>query len=49
MYQIKINGTLLPSIYHTLSEAIAACRAEEQRPNSGSVFTEIIGPIPNNP
>lgn len=40
MFQIKVNKILIPTIYHTLSEAITACKIEEKR--SAAVFTEII-------
>lgn len=31
MYQIKINGILMPTIYWSLREAITACEAEKER------------------
>lgn len=31
MYQIKVNGVLMPTIYYHLSEAIEACEAEKAR------------------
>ncbi len=31
MYQIKINGILMPTIYWTLQEAFAACDYEKAR------------------
>jgi len=40
MFQIKVNKILLPTLYHSLSDAIAACKNEEKR--SAAVFTEII-------
>jgi len=40
MYQIKVNGILMPTIYWSLSEAIAACDEEKRR--GYSVLTEIV-------
>ncbi len=40
MYQIKVNGILMPTIYWFLSDAIHACKAEAER--GFSVITEII-------
>ena len=40
MYQIKVNGILLPTIYWSLSEAMDACAAEKVR--GCAVMTEII-------
>lgn len=40
MYQIKVNGILLPTIYYTLSEAMDACAAEKAR--GCAVMTEIV-------
>lgn len=40
MYQIKVNGVLMPTIYYHLSEAIEACEAEKAR--GYAVFTEIV-------
>lgn len=31
MYQIKINGVLMPTIYYSLHEAIEACEYEKVR------------------
>ena len=31
MYQIKVNGVLMPTIYYTLREAMDACAAEKAR------------------
>lgn len=31
MYQITVNGILMPTIYWTLRDAIAACNAEKER------------------
>ena len=40
MYQIKINGVLMPTIYYYLRDAMDACAAEKAR--SCAVFTEIV-------
>lgn len=40
MYQIKINGVLMPTIYWSLREAMDACQAEKER--GCAVFTEIV-------
>lgn len=40
MYQIKVNGIQMPTIYWSLREAIEACHYEEQR--GCAVMTEII-------
>ena len=40
MYQIKVNGILLPTIYWSLSEAMDACAAEKAR--GCAVVTEIV-------
>ena len=40
MYQIKVNGVLMPTIYYTLREAMDACAAEKAR--GCAVVTEII-------
>jgi hypothetical protein len=40
MYQIKVFGILMPTIYYTLSDAIDACKAEEKR--GCAVMTEIV-------
>lgn len=40
MYQVKINGYLMPTIYWYLKDAITACEAEKQR--GCAVFTEIV-------
>lgn len=31
MYQIKVNGVLLPTIYWSLRDAMNACSVEKQR------------------
>ncbi len=41
MYQIKVNGILLPTIYWSLSEAMDACAAEKARCR-GAIMTEIV-------
>ena len=40
MYQIKVNGVLIPTIYYTLREAMDACAAEKVR--GCAVMTEIV-------
>lgn len=40
MYQIKVNGILMPTIYWSLSEAIGACEAEKAR--FCAIITEIV-------
>lgn len=40
MYQIKVNGILLPAIYWSLREAMEACAVEKAR--GCAVFTEIV-------
>lgn len=40
MYQIKVNGILLPTIYWSLHGAMEACAAEKAR--GCAVFTEIV-------
>lgn len=40
MYQIKVNGVLLPTIYWSLREAMAACAVERQR--GCAVMTDIV-------
>lgn len=40
MYQITVNGILLPTIYWSLREAKEACAAEKSR--GCAVFTEIL-------
>ena len=40
MYQIKVNGILMPTIYWSLRDAIAACNAEKER--GCAVMTEIV-------
>ena len=40
MYQIKVNGVLMPTIYYTLREAMDACAAEKAR--GCAVVTEIV-------
>jgi hypothetical protein len=40
MYQIKINGVLMPTIYWSLREAMEACVAEKAR--GCAVFSEIV-------
>lgn len=40
MYQIKVNGILMPTIYYTLRGAINACEVEKQR--GCAVMTEIV-------
>lgn len=40
MYQIKVNGVLMPTIYWSLNEAIDACHYEQAR--GVSVTTEIV-------
>ena len=40
MYQIKVNNILLPNIYYSLLEAMAACQFEKDR--SAAVMTEIV-------
>ena len=40
MYQIKVNGILMPTIYWSLRDAINACHEEEAR--GVAVMTEIV-------
>ena len=40
MYQIKVNGILMPTIYWSLREAIEACQREAER--GCAVMTDII-------
>lgn len=40
MYQIKINGILMPYLYWSLREAIDACETEKAR--DCAVMTEIV-------
>lgn len=40
MYQIKVNGVLMPTIYYSLHEAIAAVEHEKSR--GCAVMTEIV-------
>lgn len=40
MYQIKVNGVLMPTIYYSLRDAMNACEAEKFR--GCAVFTEIV-------
>lgn len=40
MYQIKINGVLMPTIYWSLRGAMEACAVEKAR--GCAVFTEIV-------
>lgn len=40
MYQIKVNGVLMPTIYYTLRDAMDACAAEKAR--GRAVVTEIV-------
>lgn len=40
MYQIKVNGILMPTIYYCLRDAIAACKYEKSC--GCAVFTEIV-------
>lgn len=40
MYQIKINGVLMPTIYWSLREAMDACATEKAR--GCAVFSEIV-------
>lgn len=41
MYQIKINGVLMPTIYYYLRDAMNACDVEEKA-RGCAVITEII-------
>ena len=40
MYQIKVNGILMPTIYWSLKEAIDACEQEKSR--FAAIITEIV-------
>ena len=40
MYQIKVNGILMPTIYWYLRDAMNACEAEKVR--GCAVITEIV-------
>lgn len=40
MYQIKVNGILLPQIYWSMREAMEACYIEKKR--GCAVVTEIV-------
>ncbi len=39
MYQIKVNGVLMPTIYYSLRDAMNACEVEKSR--GCAIFTEI--------
>ena len=40
MFQIKVNGILMPTIYYTLRDAMDACRVEKKRAHV--VRTQIV-------
>ena len=40
MFQIKVNGILMPAIYWSLREAMEACDVERER--GYAVMTEIV-------
>ena len=40
MYQIKVNGILMPTIYWSLREAMEACNRERER--GCAVMTDIV-------
>ena len=40
MYQIKVNGILIPTIYYYLRDAMNACEIEKAR--GCAVITEIV-------
>lgn len=40
MFQIKVNGILMPTIYYSLRGAMDACYAEKQR--GCAVMTDIV-------
>ncbi len=40
MYQIKVNGVLMPTIYYYLRDVMEACASEKAR--GCAVFTEIV-------
>lgn len=40
MFQIKVNGILMPTIYYTLRDAMDACDVEKRR--GCAVMTEIV-------
>ena len=40
MYQIVVNGVLMPIIYYSLRDAMDACYAE--KPRGCAVMTEIV-------
>ncbi len=40
MYQIKVNGILMPTIYWSFQEAMRACEAEKER--FIAIITEIV-------
>lgn len=40
MYQIKVNGILMPTIYWSLREAMDACQSEKER--GYAVMTDIV-------
>ena len=40
MFQIKVNGILMPTIYYTLRDAMDACEVERKR--GCAVMTEIV-------
>ncbi len=40
MWQIKVNGILMPTIYWSLREAMEACQIEKSR--GCAVITEIV-------
>ncbi len=46
MWQIKINGILMPTIYWSLRDAIVACNAEKER--GCAVVIDIVSVNANN-
>lgn len=43
MFQIKINGILMPKIYWSLRDAMEACEEEQKR--GCAVIIDIVGPF----
>jgi hypothetical protein len=46
MWQIKVNGILMPTIYWSMQEAMRACEAEKER--FSAIITEIVYVNPGN-
>lgn len=48
MYQIKVNGVLMPTIYYHLSEAIEACEAGLTEQILAQAKLDFVIKMPNN-